>query len=126
MRAPMARPRASQEKRSASAMPATSAAIHSTPEPAKPSQRIDSGPACPARRRHGRAAAAPSGTGASIPAPQLAAISSTRPSQKASAGQQRRKRALAVLRGCNAQRQADSQARRPTGTSHQTEKPNRK
>ena len=34
----------SHEKRSASDRPATSAAIHSTPEPAKPSQCDDSGP----------------------------------------------------------------------------------
>jgi hypothetical protein len=122
MAAPRASARRSHEKRSASALPTTSIAIHSTPEPAKPSQVIDQGPSVtpstpPAwpgsavshwyRRDHSSAA--------------LATISSTRPTATLPRGggappvSPRRWRAS-----------ADSQARAATGSSHQAEKPNRK
>ncbi len=125
MAVPMASASASHEKPNASAMPTTSAAIHSTPEPAKPSQCVDSGPSVnpstpPAwpgsrgshwyRRVHSSA--------------QLAAISSARPTQKAARGSIGADNTASPSRR-SARARLDSQARSPTGISHQTDPPKR-
>ena len=121
MAVPMRSASASQEKRSANDMPATSAAIHSTPEPAKPSQCVDSGPSV----KPSTPPAWPGRCGSHWysrvhSSDVLAAISSARPTQKAARGTALGRGGAPLGRAPPAPG-VDSQARRPTGTSHQTE-----
>ncbi len=106
-------------------MPATSAAIQTTPEPAKPSQWVDSGPsvkpstppAWPGRRGSHWYRRVHSSE-------QLAAINSTSPAQKAARGHRGAATAASPSRR-TARARLDNQARKPTGTSHHTDQPNR-